>query len=90
LLATSTASPSSTYPTDDVSRPMLDQGAISKGPIRIADDVWIGTGAMVLGSVTIGAHAIVAAGAVVTRDVPEANRLRVASRLICRSARPGR
>lgn len=37
---------------------------------RIEDDVWICTAAMILGGVTIGRGAIVAAGAVVTKDVP--------------------
>ena len=59
------------YPTDDTSKPMLDQGAYSKGPIVIGDDVWIGTAVSILGSVRIGSHSIIAAGAVVTKDVPE-------------------
>ena len=42
----------------------------TRGPIVIADDVWIGCGARILKGVTIGEGAIVAAGAVVTRDVP--------------------
>jgi acetyltransferase-like isoleucine patch superfamily enzyme len=42
---------------------------ISKGPILIGHDVWIGAGAQVLSGVTIGDGAIVAAGAIVTRDV---------------------
>ena len=37
----------------------------------IRDSVWIGSNATVLPGVTIGDGAIVAAGAVVTRDVPE-------------------
>lgn len=40
-------------------------------PIRIADRVWIGAGAIVLGGVSIGKGAIVGAGSVVTRDVPD-------------------
>lgn len=40
-------------------------------PIRIGRNVWIGSHATVLPGVTIGDGAIVAAGAVVTRDVPE-------------------
>lgn len=39
-------------------------------PVEIGDDVWIGTNAVVLPGVTIGAGAMVAAGAVVTSDVP--------------------
>ncbi|MEO1766441.1 acyltransferase [Thiobacter aerophilum] len=39
--------------------------------VEIGDDVWIGTGAMILPGVRIGSRSIVAAGAVVTKDVPE-------------------
>ena len=39
--------------------------------IIIGDDVWIGTRAMIMDGVTIGNHAIIAAGAVVTKNVPE-------------------
>jgi acetyltransferase-like isoleucine patch superfamily enzyme len=42
----------------------------SVGPIDVRDDVFIGHQAIVLPGVTIGPRAIVAAGAVVTRDVP--------------------
>jgi acetyltransferase-like isoleucine patch superfamily enzyme len=42
---------------------------IEKAPIRIGNDVWIGMHAIVLKGVTIGDGAIVAAGAVVSRDV---------------------
>lgn len=40
-------------------------------PIRIGDHAWIATGAMILPGVTIGARAVVGAGAVVVKDVPE-------------------
>nr|WP_084746018.1 DapH/DapD/GlmU-related protein [Caulobacter henricii] len=36
----------------------------------ICDNVWIGAGAIVLPGVTIGEGAVVAAGSVVTKDVP--------------------
>lgn len=39
-------------------------------PITIEDGVWLGTRCTVLGGVRIGAHSIVAAGSIVTRDVP--------------------
>jgi acetyltransferase-like isoleucine patch superfamily enzyme len=39
-------------------------------PVRIGDRVWIGAGALVLRGVTLGDDAVVAAGSVVTRDVP--------------------
>lgn len=40
-------------------------------PIRIGKNVWIGANSTVLPGVTIGENAVVAAGAVVTKDVPE-------------------
>ena len=40
------------------------------GPIRIGRNVWVGAHATILRNVTIGDGAVVAAGAVVTRDVP--------------------
>jgi maltose O-acetyltransferase len=39
--------------------------------INIADNVWIGMGAQILPGVSIGKNAIVAAGSVVNRDVPD-------------------
>jgi maltose O-acetyltransferase len=39
-------------------------------PVVIGDDVWIGSRAMILKGVAIGDRAIVAAGAVVSKDVP--------------------
>ena len=44
--------------------------AISKGDIVIDDDVWIGYGATILSGVHIGQGAVIAAGGVVTKDVP--------------------
>lgn len=39
-------------------------------PIRIGCNVWIGANATILPGVTIGDHSVIAAGAVVTKDVP--------------------
>ena len=39
-------------------------------PIIIGDDVWLGTGVIVTKGVNIGDGAIVAAGSVVTKDIP--------------------
>lgn len=55
----------------DRSRPMRLQGFGAMKPIVVEDDVWIGACAIVMGGVTIGRGAIVAAGAVVTKDVPQ-------------------
>lgn len=43
---------------------------VSKGDIQVDDDVWIGYNATIMSGVHIGQGAIVAAGAVVTKDVP--------------------
>lgn len=48
----------------------LEIDAISRGPIRIEDDVWIGFGVTVLSGVTIGRGAVIGAGSIVTKDVP--------------------
>jgi maltose O-acetyltransferase len=50
--------------------PMMDQGMGEFLPIVIEDDVWIGAAAIILKGVRIGRCSIIAAGAVVTRDVP--------------------
>lgn len=46
------------------------QGATRRG-IRIGEDCWVGTKAVILDGVTIGKGCVIAAGAVVNRDVPE-------------------
>jgi acetyltransferase-like isoleucine patch superfamily enzyme len=43
---------------------------LTGGPIDVHENVWIGAGATILPGVTIGRDAVVAAGAVVTDDVP--------------------
>ena len=47
----------------------IDEQGISTNPVVIGDDVWIGANAVILPGVTIGRHVVVAAGAVVTKDV---------------------
>ncbi len=49
----------------------IDQQGVSTIPVVIGDDVWIGANAVILPGVTIGRHSVVAAGAVVTKDVPD-------------------
>jgi acetyltransferase-like isoleucine patch superfamily enzyme len=47
------------------------QLTISSAPIRVKEGAWIASGAIILGGVTVGRHAVVGAGAVVTKDVPD-------------------
>ncbi len=54
---------------DDPDRRIDEQG-VATCPVSIGDDVWIGANAVVLPGVNIGSHSVVAAGAVVTKDVP--------------------
>ena len=49
----------------------IDEQGITTKPVIIGDDVWIGANAVILPGVTIGKHCVVAAGAVVTKDVPD-------------------
>ena len=48
----------------------IDEQGVSTTPVAIDDDVWIGANAVILPGVSIGTHSVVAAGAVVTKDVP--------------------
>lgn len=48
-----------------------EEAVSSRGDIVLGDDVWIGHGAVILSGVTLGRGSVVAAGAVVTRDVAE-------------------
>lgn len=50
--------------------PIKMQG-LSPQPVTIGDDVWIGSKATILGNVKIGNGAIIGAGSVVTKDIPE-------------------
>lgn len=58
------------HPSADDYEAATDRAAFGKGPARIGNDVWIGANATILRGVSIGDGAIVAAGAVVTADVP--------------------
>lgn len=42
-----------------------------KASVRIGDRVWIGSGVIILPGVNVGSDSVIAAGAVVTKDVPE-------------------
>ena len=50
---------------------IMEQGYEERKNVYIEDDVWIGARVTILPGVTVGAHSIIGAGAVVTKDVPE-------------------
>jgi acetyltransferase-like isoleucine patch superfamily enzyme len=54
---------------DDIHVPIKDQGIV-KEPVRIGPDVWIGEKASVLKGVTIGQGSVIAAHALVNKDIP--------------------
>lgn len=54
----------------DMSDPTRRAGPRVLRPIVVGDGAWLGAQSVVLGGVTIGPGSVVAAGAVVTRDVP--------------------
>jgi len=55
----------------DANTPIRLQGDAFLGAVSLQDGCWIGVGAVILPGVTIGRNAVVAANAVVTRDVPD-------------------
>lgn len=57
---------------DDHDLPIKDQG-IERRHITIEDDCWLGADSTIVAGVTVGRGSVVAAGAVVTRDVPESS-----------------
>lgn len=54
---------------NDPTRPFVEQGITAEG-IVIEDDVWLGSNCVITDGVRVGKGAVVAAGAVVTKDVP--------------------
>ena len=60
----------STYPVRSrLSASAVNTDAVTRGPITIGHDVWIGARAIILSGVTVGNGAVIGAGAVVARDV---------------------
>lgn len=51
-------------------RPFAQRALLSKGPVIIEDNVWIGDKACIMPGTTIGTGSIIGAGAVVTKDIP--------------------
>lgn len=54
---------------EDISKSIHDQ-PVTTAEIIIEDEAWIGANAVIVAGVTVGKHSIVAAGSIVTKDVP--------------------
>jgi acetyltransferase-like isoleucine patch superfamily enzyme len=54
---------------DDPTKPFIEQGITAQG-IIVEDDVWLGSAAVITDGVRVGRGSVVAAGAVVTHDIP--------------------
>lgn len=59
------------YVRTDVYEERLYADEDNRYDVIIGNDVWIGTGAIILGNVKVGTGAVIGAGTVVTKDVPE-------------------
>jgi maltose O-acetyltransferase len=56
---------------EDTDIPMMHQGFEKERPVFIGDDGWIGDKVIILPGVKVGKGSVLAAGAIVTKDVPE-------------------
>ncbi|KEO73634.1 acyltransferase [Anditalea andensis] len=54
---------------EDIAFPMIEQG-VTRSFVKIENDCWIASNSIILAGVTVGKGSIVAAGSVVTKDVP--------------------
>ncbi len=59
-----------TYPIETFLFQEKETGKVSKGNIRVEDDVWIGENCTILSGVTLGQGSIISAGSTVVKDVP--------------------
>ena len=62
------------YPYDHgiaLGRTIRSQPLVTRGDIYVGDEAWLGTGVTILAGVRVGSGAVIAAGSVVMRDVPD-------------------
>ena len=70
MIGPNTVIRASNHQFKDASKDIWLQGQTG-GTITIGDDVWIAANVVILANVTVGSHSIIAAGAVVTKNVPQ-------------------
>ena len=56
---------------EDPRVPICEQGYVPSQKITLKNGCWIGANVVLLKGVTVGAHSVVGAGSVVTRDIPD-------------------
>ena len=56
---------------EDITVPIMYQSANSKGAVVIKDGTWLGFGVQIMSGVTIGKQSVIAAGSIVTKDIPD-------------------
>lgn len=56
---------------EDIDIPINTQPAFSPGSVIIGKETWLGYGTQIMPNVKIGKHCIVAAGSIVTKDIPD-------------------
>jgi acetyltransferase-like isoleucine patch superfamily enzyme len=71
LIAGSCDISAGSYHFEDIDKPVMNQPLYTKGPIRIGKNAWLGTRVTVLDGVNIGVGAVIGAGALVIKDVPQ-------------------
>ena len=70
MIGPNTVIRASNHQLKDAAKDIWLQGQTG-GTITIGDDVWIAANVVILAGVRVGSHSVIAAGAVVTKDVPE-------------------
>lgn len=70
LIAAKVCISSLSHDVNALSKQKTYRSTITKNPVKIGRNCWLGTGAIILDGVTIGDNVIVAAGSVVRSDVP--------------------
>lgn len=61
---------SSAHAFERLDIPINQQGNLPRKPVKIGNDVWIGTRVVILPGITIGDQAVIGAGSIITKDVP--------------------
>lgn len=56
---------------EDIKTPISKQPAVSPGSVIIGKDTWLGYGVQVMPNVKIGRHCVIAAGSIITKDIPD-------------------